>query len=94
MQSFPLRTSCTQTSVGVVAKAESCVPSSILASLTNREREVWESVPLNDWLNQFEIRTSKGVLSHLVKLGLLRKRRVDNPTRDPRLGFVYQRRTD
>lgn len=59
--------------------------------LTEREKEVLEEIPADEWVNQFQLKTSKIVLSNLTRARKIKAKVVPNPTRDPRKGIVYQR---
>lgn len=61
--------------------------------LTKREQEVLNFVPYDSWVTQFELGTSKLLLSKLCKANLIVQRPIPNPSRDPRKGLVYQRKT-
>lgn len=63
-----------------------------MTELTVREKEVLEKIPFDDWIDAYALATSKLLLSNLCNLKLVTKKSVPNPSRDPRKGFVYQRK--
>lgn len=63
-----------------------------MTELTVREKEVLELIPFDNWIDAYSLGTSKLLLSKLCGLKLAARKAVPNPSRDPRKGFVYQRR--
>lgn len=63
-----------------------------MVDLTQREKEVLDKVPVNSWVGQIDLGTSKPVLTKLCDAKLIVKKAILNPSGDPRKGFVYQRK--
>ena len=62
-----------------------------MINLSEREKIVLDSIPIDRWVNQLELGTSKRLLSVLHSAKLIKKKVIPNPTRDPRKGIVYRR---
>jgi hypothetical protein len=60
-------------------------------TLTKREKEILCIMPTESWVSQLQIGTSKSVMSKLCSAGFVKKKIVDNPSRDPRMGHVYKK---
>lgn len=60
-------------------------------NLSKREKTVLENIPVDKWVNQLELGTSKRLLSILHDAKLIKKKVISNPSGDPRKGVVYKR---